>query len=108
MEAERGIRAIDEILERLPAGLKDMAPQFHQWRDTLTMVKPWPPEVKQKELAVLNKILDCMQPFEGVVNAVARYCLKLQGAQLGIERVYDHAENIQFGREIRTELDLME
>jgi hypothetical protein len=49
-----------------------------------------------------------MQPFEGVVNAVARYCLKLQGAQLGIERVYDHAENIQFGREIRTELDLME
>jgi hypothetical protein len=37
-----------------------------------------------------------------------KYCAKLQGVQLDIERVYDHAENIQFAREIRTELDLME
>jgi hypothetical protein len=66
------------------------------------------PETRAGLLKIMNNALDVCDLLSPFVSKIVKYCAKLQGVQLDIERVYDHAENIQFAREIRTELDLME
>jgi len=58
-------------------------------------------------LALLNKTMDTMRPFEGVVQSVTRYCAKLQQLKIGIDSAYDAVEDYEFQREIKNELLLL-
>ena len=58
-------------------------------------------------VGLLNKTMDAMRPFEGVVAAVTRYTAKLQLLKIGIDRAYDAAEDYEFQREIKNELLLL-
>lgn len=65
-----------------------------------------PPEQWKKSLDALNQMLDAIQPLEGVVRAIVRYCAKHAALTAGFIRLRDLADDINFAEQVRTELDL--
>jgi hypothetical protein len=107
-EARIAMEKTTQLIERLPAaGAADADHKLRKLRSNLASVQPWDAPTKKIALEMLNHTLDAMKPFDGVVSAVAKYCLKLQGAQLSIDRTFDLIEDIQFSRELADELALM-
>jgi hypothetical protein len=112
-EERKALESIDALRRTLASGDVDEE-LVHQVADLRYRVwetsraNQMTPEVRAGWLEIMNKMLDVTDLLSPFVAKIVKYCAKLQGVQLGIERVYDHAENIEFAREIRTELDLME
>jgi hypothetical protein len=63
-----------------------------------------PPETRQKLVRDLCRLLDFMKTYDPLIDAVTRYCAKLNLAVLGIERINDACEAIRFAREVAAEV----
>jgi hypothetical protein len=110
-EERKALESIDRLRRTLASGdvdeelvhkVADL--RFKVWEASQT--DRMAPETRAGLLEIMNKMLDVTDLLSPFVGKIVKYCAKLQGAQLGIERVYDAAEDLQFAREIRTELDL--
>ena len=63
--------------------------------------------VSPEAVRTLNGLLDAIKPFDPLIETMTKYCGKLQLAQLGIENVFDVADDFRFMRDIKDELRVL-
>lgn len=106
--AQKAINECDLLFDRL-AGHTEVQREILLLRDPLTAVRDrasLSPETRKKAIHLLNSLLDAIAPLSSTIEKVTKYGAKLQLAQFGIERAFDSIDDLNFARDLASDLAL--